>query len=262
MEVHHHPDVDHKKKNFKEYFLEFLMIFLAVTMGFFAEQIRENISEDSQAKALAQTLYQETFADSVTMQYRLSLRKEKENQMNYFRNYVKDSNLVNLSVKFYPSFFWSCVVSSAIQFIPNDGILNQLRNSGSLRYFKNINVQKAISRMNVVILNLRTRNSQEDAFVEDFSRPFMQKFYDFDWEDELSQHGKISGLQGIFQSPAFHGAQMPRIRNLKEFDRDNAEALATNFLMVIRVTILLDYNPYIEANHQLLQTLRKEFDLK
>jgi len=44
MEVHHHPDLHHKKKNFKEYFLEFLMIFLAVTLGFFAESIRENIS--------------------------------------------------------------------------------------------------------------------------------------------------------------------------------------------------------------------------
>jgi hypothetical protein len=35
MEVHHHPDLQHKRKNFREYFLEFLMIFLAVTMGFF-----------------------------------------------------------------------------------------------------------------------------------------------------------------------------------------------------------------------------------
>jgi hypothetical protein len=34
MDVHHHPDLHHKKKNFKEYFLEFLMIFLAVTLGF------------------------------------------------------------------------------------------------------------------------------------------------------------------------------------------------------------------------------------
>jgi hypothetical protein len=260
MEVHHHPQVE--KKNFKEYFLEFLMIFLAVTLGFFAEQIRENISEDSQAKALAKTLYQETYADSLNMQYRLSLRNIKENQMDYFRKYVMDSDLLNLSVRFYPSFFWTSVVSSAIQFIPNDGILNQLRNSGSLRYFKSIDVQKAISRMNVVILNLRTRNSQEDAFVEDFSRPFLQKHYDFDWEDELTQHGKISGLQGIFQSPTFHATQMPRIRNVKEFDRDNAEALATHFLMLIRVTVLLDYNPYIEANHQLLQALRKEFELK
>ena len=34
MEVHHHPDLHHKRKKFKEYFLEFLMIFLAVTLGF------------------------------------------------------------------------------------------------------------------------------------------------------------------------------------------------------------------------------------
>ncbi|HEY5464391.1 MAG TPA: hypothetical protein VIJ95_14105 [Hanamia sp.] len=45
MEVHHHPDLHHKKKNFKEYFLEFLMIFLAVTLGFFTESYREQLVE-------------------------------------------------------------------------------------------------------------------------------------------------------------------------------------------------------------------------
>lgn len=45
MEVHHHPDLHHKPKKWKEYFLEFLMIFLAVTMGFIAENIREHFSE-------------------------------------------------------------------------------------------------------------------------------------------------------------------------------------------------------------------------
>jgi len=40
MEVHHHPDLHHKPKKWKEYFLEFLMIFLAVTLGFFAESYR------------------------------------------------------------------------------------------------------------------------------------------------------------------------------------------------------------------------------
>ena len=47
MEVHHHPDLHHKRKNFKEYFLEFLMIFLAVTMGFIAENFRESMSAKS-----------------------------------------------------------------------------------------------------------------------------------------------------------------------------------------------------------------------
>ena len=41
MEVHHHPDLHHKSKPWKEYLLEFLMIFLAVTLGFFAENFRE-----------------------------------------------------------------------------------------------------------------------------------------------------------------------------------------------------------------------------
>jgi hypothetical protein len=39
MEVHHHPDLHHEKKKWKEYFLEFLMIFLAVTLGFIGKEV-------------------------------------------------------------------------------------------------------------------------------------------------------------------------------------------------------------------------------
>ncbi len=262
MEIHHHPDLHHATKPWKEYFLEFLMIFLAVTMGFFAETIRENVSENGKATELAKSLYQEVYADSVNMQYRLSLRMEKEHQMNYFRKYMKDSSLVHLSDKFYPSFFWTFAVSSVIQFTPNNGILDQLRNSGSLRYFKGIELQNSISRINVVILNLRNRNSQEDAFVENFSRPFMQKYYDFDWEDELTQYGKVSGLKAILQNPVFHTARLPQIRNINNFNRGDAEALATHYMLLIRITKLLFYDPYIQANHQLLQILRRQYNLK
>ena len=48
MEVHHHPDLHHKRKHFKEYFLEFLMIFIAVTLGFFAESYREHIKDNEE----------------------------------------------------------------------------------------------------------------------------------------------------------------------------------------------------------------------
>ena len=50
MEVHHHPDLHHEKKKWKEYLLEFLMIFLAVTLGFFGETIREKIFERHREK--------------------------------------------------------------------------------------------------------------------------------------------------------------------------------------------------------------------
>jgi hypothetical protein len=67
MEVHHHPDLHHEKKNFREYFLEFLMIFLAVTMGFFAESLRENISNNERAKSLAQQLIKDIQADTANL---------------------------------------------------------------------------------------------------------------------------------------------------------------------------------------------------
>src|SRR5262249_21789626 len=115
---------------------------------------------------------------------------------------------------------------------------------------------------NVVILNLRNRNSQEDAFTEGFTRPFMQKYYDFDWEDELTQYGRVSGLQAISESPTFVGVHPHPIRNVMIFDRGDAEALATHYMLLSRITKLLFYDPYIKANQDLLQELRKAYHLK
>jgi len=63
MEVHHHPDLHHKKKNFKEYFLEFLMIFLAVTLGFFAEGLREHIGDKEKERDYIISLMADLKAD-------------------------------------------------------------------------------------------------------------------------------------------------------------------------------------------------------
>jgi hypothetical protein len=258
MEVHHHPNLHHERKPWKEYFLEFLMIFLAVTMGFFAETIRENISESGKGKELAKSLYQEVYNDSINMQNKIKLRLEKDRQINYFRSYARDSSLTQLSDKFYPSFAWSFVLTSTIIFDPNDGILNQLRNSGTQRYFKSIELQNCISRLNVSTLNVRNRNNQEYAFVEQFTRPFLLKHYDFVWHDEFTKNGDLSILQAILQTN-FHSTRPPQLRNINDFNRQDAESLAAYYLLIIRATKQVFYTPYIEANHQLLQELRKEY---
>src|SRR6187551_2570699 len=67
MEVHHHPDLHHKKKNFKEYFLEFLMIFLAVTLGFFAESLREHINDNEKREQYVQSLVEDLESDTARM---------------------------------------------------------------------------------------------------------------------------------------------------------------------------------------------------
>ena len=56
MEVHHHPQLEHKPKAWKEYILEGLMIFVAVMMGFIAENIREGITNRAHARELISQL--------------------------------------------------------------------------------------------------------------------------------------------------------------------------------------------------------------
>src|ERR1700682_1777713 len=64
MEVHHHPDLHHKPKKWKEYFLEFLMIFLAVTMGFFAESYREHLVNSEKERHYAKGLFDDLTKDT------------------------------------------------------------------------------------------------------------------------------------------------------------------------------------------------------
>jgi len=256
MEVHHHPEIE--KKGLKEYVLEGLMIFLAVTMGFFAETIRENIAESQHAKDLAKSLYQEMYADSVNMQAKLKLHLQKENEMEYFRRYVSDSSLTKLSPRFYPAFTWGYILTTSVLFEPNDGILNQLRNSGTLRYFRGVSLQNSVSRISVVIANIRERNSQELRFVDQFCRPFMLKHYDFKWEDEYTKYGKLSITQAVMQNN-FKAKVLPVIKHLNDFNREDAEGVTAYYLLITRNSRQIFYTPYVEANHRLLEALRKEY---
>src|SRR3569833_1173865 len=244
MEVHHHPQLEHKPKPWKEYLLEGLMIFLAVFMGFIAETIRENISESGKGKELAESLYKEIYADSITMHSKLNLRAQKMEQMEYFRKYVSDSSLTDLSQRFYPSFMWTGIITASIDFEPNDGMLNQLRNSGALRYFKGIDLQNAISRINVAIYNIRERNEHEYAFSEQYLRPFLLKYFDFTWWDDYSQNGKLTILKALAQTN-FRPKIPPHVRNAGDLKREDADALVSYYMLIVRSTTQLHYPPYV-----------------
>lgn len=86
MEVHHHPDLHHKAKPWKEYLLEFLMIFLAVTMGFYAENIREHFSNNDKEHTYIRGFEKDLKADSVFirgMAYFLQVQEKRLDTMMY-----------------------------------------------------------------------------------------------------------------------------------------------------------------------------------
>ena len=264
MEVHHHPHVE--KKAFKEYILEFLMIFLAVTLGFFAENLREHISETSQANELAKSLYKEIYSDSINIHEMILGRLEKEDYIKYFVQYVSDSDLVNLSPNFYPAFTSTFISTLTILFQPEDGVLNQLKNSGELRYFKSSKLQEEIGKINVDIANLRKGNDEEEAYRESKMRSFLIAHYDYAWFEALAAMAKQKLnnplIESWYRKLDLGTIKKPEIKNVAQFNRQEAANIASEYLVIIRGFRLILYNQYVKSNHELLETLRTEFHIK
>ena len=165
MEVHHHPDLHHKKKNFKEYFLEFLMIFLAVTLGFIAENIREKITEHHKAKIYAAEMVNDLVSDTVNLR----------NYINYMTNadHNVDTLFQLLSVhepKEIPSgkLYWYGLFGAATRsFVPNDATFEQMKSSGSLSYFAHSSLAKKVAEYDLLCRSMKSDdNSDEAIYVE------------------------------------------------------------------------------------------------
>jgi hypothetical protein len=161
MEVHHHPDMHHKKKNFKEYFLEFLMIFLAVTLGFIAENIREKITEHHRAKIYAAEMVNDLVSDTI------QLRR----YINYMTN--ADHNVDTLfqllsahEPKEIPSgkLYWYGLFAGASEsFVPNDATFEQMKSSGSLSYFTHSSIAKKVAEYDRFCRKMKSDDNSDDG---------------------------------------------------------------------------------------------------
>ena len=136
MEVHHHPDLHHKPKKWKEYFLEFLMIFLAVTLGFFAENFRERIVNNEKEKHYAERLAVDLIKDTIRINYLIDQQLVLLEKMN---NTLKiNSDSINQPLRqrsFYSNFvyFYSWVPV----FLRTESTITQLKSAGGFNVISN-----------------------------------------------------------------------------------------------------------------------------
>ena len=131
MEVHHHPDLHHKPKPWKEYFLEFLMIFLAVTLGFFAENIREHFTETRKGKEYAISYKEDLVKDTAIIESIISiLNRDIEgcDSLNYYLENERTKTVIDLQ-KIYQ---YNLVALGGFSFNLTDRTASQLKNSGGM----------------------------------------------------------------------------------------------------------------------------------
>jgi hypothetical protein len=263
MEVHKHPHhVTHKKK-WREYLLEFAMLFLAVFLGFVAENIRESSVEHEREKEYAKALYDEFYADSIAVANKLSSRLEKEADCNFLAAYIKDSSLTNLPKEFYPAYTTVFYLINSYTFEPKDGVLSQLKSSGSLRYFKNAALQKLFGDISVCINNVRYRNEQEYQFFASPIKQFLLNHYDFGWVNALRKlDEKGYNIDLINKYRKDNSRINANILNLSSFNREETVNMILFYKTMIVSSRTLQINDYIKANSRILQVLRENYSLE
>jgi hypothetical protein len=261
MEVHAHSHTARKK--WTHYFWEFLMLFLAVFCGFLAEYQLEHKIEKDREKEYARALYDELYADSIVFIKKIEGRLGKEKDCDYLVSYIRDSSLTNLPKDFYPAYTVVFYLITSYTFEPKDGILNQLKGSGSLRYFKSAYLQKLFGELGAYINNVRDRNEQEYQFFANPIKPFDLKHYDFGWMNELRKLDENAyNMDLIARYRVSDTLIKADILNVESFNREEAINMIQFYKQMLVSTRTLSMKDYMTANQKLLKELRKEYKLK
>ncbi|MES2329891.1 MAG: hypothetical protein V4539_09830 [Bacteroidota bacterium] len=164
MEVHHHPDIHHNPKKWKEYFLEFLMIFLAVTLGFFAENIREHLSEKKKAHSLAESFETDLKKDTSQLNFLINFNRGKVSTL--------DSLFDMTSTPFdqiNQQYFYRCI-QKAIHtklFSPNNASCEEIKRSGYFHYYNTDSLADLISQYDFLKTDFTSESQLEMKIDQD-----------------------------------------------------------------------------------------------
>jgi hypothetical protein len=131
MEVHHHPDLHHKPKPWKEYFLEFLMIFLAVTLGFFAENIREHFTDVRKGKEYAISYKEDLIKDTSIIQTTISTLNKDIAGCDSLNHYLENDR-TKKAIDLQKIYQFNLSALGGFSFKLTDRTASQLKNSGGM----------------------------------------------------------------------------------------------------------------------------------
>ena len=205
------------------------MLFLAVTLGFFVENKREHYIEHLRVKEFARSLAADLTRDTGNMTYiisRIQLQVTNTDSLAVYLKNQRPNEIRNIvlftltDVDRYPAYRWS------------RSPLEQIKNSGSLRYFEDTLIQfistyDALSRH----MDEDHRNDEEMANRATASR---DKIVDISYPNELAENLYLH-FDSILKTPYY----------LDIAARDNTEILTSD---VLELKIFLNEKLNIRRN--------------
>ncbi|MBI5858431.1 MAG: hypothetical protein HZB42_12375 [Sphingobacteriales bacterium] len=186
MEVHHHSHSARKK--WTHYLWEFFMLFLAVTAGFLVENWREHFVEHKRAKAFAASLIEDLKKDTAALNQALEFSGTKNKGLDRLVELLHQS-----PDKWHDSVFYDAVqyFPRIAPFVHTQGTYEQIKNSGSLRYFP----QRLVGLLNqydVYSKRAEDRDALNSKQVLETFIPFSSGFINYEVILDFISHRPVS----------------------------------------------------------------------
>ena len=211
MEVHHHPQLEHNPKPWKEYLLEGFMIFIAVMMGFIAENIREDISNKEHVRHLTAQLVRDLKADTVqiNLDYRgvADMMKSNDTLFAMLQQPIAKIDFKKLQLLI-------ANAHSIYLFHPSMGAIGAIKNEIHLKQFAN---SKMIGFIADYERHIELTHTIQDILMQ-YQRAYLDPF--------LSSHFTPANLDNSFSDKPVLTSQL---RNLTQADLTQ---LAANMVLV------------------------------
>ena len=244
MEVHAHTHTHTPRKKWTHYFWEFLMLFLAVFCGFLAEYKLEHTIEHQRAKEFAALMYEDLKKDTTFYRKGIEQFMMIEKHHDSLSLLLSDGNETanHYSViKHWINGVW------ALSFTPHQATYEQMKNSGSLRYIKNIRIVNSMQDYyNSRLPGISHYHRIQSELTENRIVPFMEDHIDYREADFLTSTMHTD-------KPEF-------------FDWNKKTAIKLyNLMAMLRSQNGFLKNLYKEANENaimVMQQLQKEYHLK
>ena len=248
MEVHHHSYTARKK--WAHYFWEFLMLFLAVTLGFFVENQREHYIENQREKQFIKSLFNDIKSDTANIAKIISARTAKERMLDSLITMMNSPRPLDFTSQIYP---YAVLVGRTLpyRFIPNDGTMQQLKNSGAFRLIRNRAVVDSISKYDINVRNILGQYAVEENQIEHYRTAAAKIF------DALVFNEMIDENAAVIRQPAVNSSFQPYTsRELSEW---NYRIYGLNG---INKANRRDLRLLLKQANGLLEILKKEYHLE
>jgi hypothetical protein len=244
-------------RSWRGYLFEFVLLFMAVFLGFLAESYRERLSERQLAVEMAQNFYDELLEDSVTFQLEKDFRYVKCDALQKLKVYLRDSSLQHVSKNYVRNFYLGTIAIA--RFIPTEIILDQLKNSGSLRHFRNPELQSLIGKLSGVIVAMHQQHDYELEFEHRNILPYLIKHNDDAFYDKISSNGKVTFGPVLSMLESDTVKLNFKVANVETYDRLGAINMLGMHRLNIKGSTDVLYNRYQQVNGKLLALLRAEY---